>query len=71
MSEETHDQLTVADLAGLNTVSLREAADMLGYSHDWAYKLARRGEFPAKTIVQGRRYRVVAASLAKLLSAED
>ena len=69
--KEDRAALTVADLAGLNTVTVEEAAAMLGFTRNWAYRKINEGSFPAKTIRVGNRVRVVAESLARLLSAED
>ncbi|HEV7979837.1 helix-turn-helix domain-containing protein [Amycolatopsis sp.] len=53
------------------TVDLTEAATRaLGISRSYAYELARRGEFPARVIRVGRRYRVVTASILALVEDE-
>ena len=49
------------------TISVREAADALGYSHSWAYQLVAQDEFPCKVIKVNQRARVVTSSLVALL----
>ncbi|MFE5572058.1 helix-turn-helix transcriptional regulator [Amycolatopsis japonica] len=51
------------------TVSVPEAAQVLGISEWLAYKLINRGEFPAKVLPLGARKRVSTASLRGLLAA--
>ncbi|WP_280422562.1 helix-turn-helix transcriptional regulator [Nocardia carnea] len=53
------------------TVDLHTAADVLGIGRSTAYKLASAGDFPAKVIRAGRRYRVVSADLRRLISVDD
>lgn len=50
------------------TVDVPRAASAFGLSRSHAYDLAARGEFPARVIRVGGRYRVVTASLVKALS---
>jgi len=40
------------------TVSISEAADLLGVSRSLAYELVQRGEFPVTVLTIGRRRRV-------------
>lgn len=49
------------------TVDLPTAGAALGVSRSHAYELARRGEFPARALAVGSRYRVVTADLVRLL----
>lgn len=49
------------------TVDVPRGADALGVSRSHAYELAKRGEFPARTIQVGGRIRVITASLIRLL----
>lgn len=53
------------------TVDVADAARALGISRSAAYEAIRIGEFPAKVIPVRRRYKVVTASLVRLLSAEE
>ena len=49
------------------TMSLTEAAAVLGIGRSTAYELARRGEWPTSLLRLGRQYRVPTAQLAALL----
>ncbi|MFL6118882.1 helix-turn-helix transcriptional regulator [Actinophytocola sp.] len=44
------------------------AATAFGISRSHAYELITRGEFPAKVIRVGNRYRVITASIIRALS---
>lgn len=50
------------------TVSVSRAALAFGLSRSHAYDAASRGEFPARVIKVGGRYRVVTASIVRVLS---
>ncbi|WP_091449738.1 helix-turn-helix transcriptional regulator [Actinokineospora iranica] len=50
------------------TVSIPIAAAAFGLSRSHAYELVNRGEFPARVIQVGQRYRVVTASVLRALS---
>ncbi len=52
------------------TVTLPEAAELLGISRDHAYQLVRRDEFPCRVIRLGRRVVVPTAELDRLLAAD-
>lgn len=52
------------------TVDVAVAARAFGVSRSHAYELVNRGEFPAKVIKVGSRYRVVTESIIRALSAE-
>ena len=52
------------------TVDVTAAAMAFGLSRSHAYDLISRGEFPAKVIKVGNRYRVVTESVIHLLSAD-
>jgi excisionase family DNA binding protein len=52
------------------TVSIMQAAALLGMGRAKAYRMAREGTFPCKVIKVGRNYRVSTADLVRLLSAE-
>lgn len=55
----------------VRTVTLAEAARVLGISHQKATQLARAGEFPCRILKLGPRFwRVPAAELERLLDAE-
>ena len=58
--------LTIEDLHRRPTVSIIEAASLLGISADLAYESARRGELPCVSL--GRRRLVISARLIELLS---
>lgn len=47
------------------------AASVLGIGRTSAYELARRGEFPVKTLRLGHKYVVVVASLLRLLELDQ
>ena len=51
------------------TVSVPEAAEILGISRESAYKAVRAGEIPVLTL--GRRYVVSVARLRSLLDGDD
>ena len=50
------------------TVPVPVAATAFGLSRSHAYELVTRGEFPARVIKVGRRYRVVTASVLRVLA---
>jgi predicted DNA-binding transcriptional regulator AlpA len=52
------------------TVGVPRAATAFGISRSYAYELITRGEFPAKVIRAGGRFRVVTASIIRALSDE-
>ena len=52
------------------TVDVPTAALAFGISRSHAYDLVVRGQFPAKVIKVGSRYRVVTESIVAALSAE-
>jgi excisionase family DNA binding protein len=49
------------------TMSLTEAATVLGIGRSTAYDLARRGDWPTALLRLGRQYRVPTAQLTALL----
>ncbi|WP_436493191.1 helix-turn-helix transcriptional regulator [Actinokineospora sp. HUAS TT18] len=49
-------------------VGVPEAAAAFGLSRSHAYELIARGEFPARVLQVGSRYRVVTASILAILS---
>lgn len=53
------------------TVSPRESNRALGISDGLGYGLIARGEYPAKVLRLGRRYRVVTADLRRVLGITD
>lgn len=53
------------------TVSIPRACTAFGVSRSYGYELASRGEFPARTIKVGGRYRVVTASILANLGPVD
>jgi excisionase family DNA binding protein len=64
-------QLTLSELRlWPATVDVSTAAAAFGISRSHAYELVARGEFPAKIIRIGRRYRVITASIIRALSDE-
>jgi hypothetical protein len=50
------------------TVDIPKANMALGLSRAHGYALAQRGEYPARVLKVGGRYRVVTASIVRLLS---
>lgn len=52
------------------TVDVPTAALAFGISRSHAYDLVVRGQFPAKVIKVGSRYRVITESIVAALSAE-
>jgi predicted DNA-binding transcriptional regulator AlpA len=52
------------------TVSVPTACSALGIGKSCGYDAARRGNFPARVIKVGGRYRVVTASLVQVLGGE-
>jgi hypothetical protein len=50
------------------TVDIPRANTALGLSRAHGYALAQRGEYPARVLKLGGRYRVVTASIVRLLS---
>jgi excisionase family DNA binding protein len=60
---------TLEALRSRSTVTLREAADALGYSSSEAYRAARSGKL--RTIRIGRRILVATALLERLITAQD
>ena len=59
--------MTAAELAGRLTLTVPEAADVLGVDADAAYRAVQRGEFPVPVIRVGRRLVVPAAPLRTVL----
>ncbi len=55
-------------LIGCQTVSVEEAAVILGIGRGLAYESCRRGEFPVPVIRVGTRYRISRLALEKLLA---
>ncbi|EHR59176.1 Prophage CP4-57 regulatory protein (AlpA) [Saccharomonospora cyanea NA-134] len=51
------------------SVDVAKAATAFGISRSHAYELVARGEFPARVIKVGGRYRVITASVIGVLSA--
>jgi len=56
------------DLAGKATISVEQAASVLGLGRTAAYEAARRGEFPTRKL--GRRVLVPVPALLEWLGAE-
>lgn len=52
------------------TVDPATGATPYGISKSYAYELIKRGEFPAKVIKVGGRYRIVTASILAALGSE-
>lgn len=52
-------------------VDVDDACKALGISRAHGYAAVHRGDFPARVITVGRRYRVVTADLLRLLGAEQ
>lgn len=59
---------TVSQLRdGQPTLGVPEACKLLGISRSHGYEAVKRGVFPAKVLQVGRAYRVVTASLLRVL----
>jgi excisionase family DNA binding protein len=58
------------DLLEQPTISVEEAAEVLGIGRGHAYELARRRELPG-LLVLGSRYRVSTASLRRFLEGDE
>jgi len=52
------------------TTDVEVAGEILGIGRTTAYAMARRGDFPAKIVRIGRRYKVSVPALLKLLDAD-
>lgn len=52
------------------TVDIPTACRAIGLSKSHGYELAKRGEYPARVLKVGGRYRVITASIVALLSDE-
>lgn len=52
------------------TVDVPSAGAAFGLSRSYAYELVARGEFPARVIKVGSRYRVITESVIRALSDE-
>jgi predicted DNA-binding transcriptional regulator AlpA len=73
--DEITDEVRVPTLPEIKrqwppTVDVPAAARAFGVSRSHAYELVNRGEFPAKVIKVGSRYRVVTESIIRVLSDE-
>jgi predicted DNA-binding transcriptional regulator AlpA len=53
------------------TVDVPTAGKAFGISRSHAYELVKRGEFPAKVIQVGSRYRVITESIIHALSNDN
>lgn len=53
------------------TMSLPEAARVLGINRTTAWDLLKRGEFPIRVLVLGNRNRVMKMDLARFLAGDD
>lgn len=53
------------------TLSVEEAAHVLGISRNHAYELIKRGEWPTKVLRLGRRFRVPTVPLRRYLEIEE
>ena len=53
------------------TVDVTQAGRAFGLSKSFSYDLLARGEFPARAIKVGGRWRVLTASIIRVLSGED
>lgn len=58
---------TLIDLSTCATVSLAQAAQVLGVHRSTAWELYRRDEFPLPVLVIGKRLRVVKVHLERYL----
>lgn len=53
-----------------HTMTIEEAAEMLGIGRYLAYKLAREGRFPTRVLRIGKLYRVPRSDIERLLGIE-
>jgi predicted DNA-binding transcriptional regulator AlpA len=67
-SEEVFRHIEKAECA---TVSLTEAAQVLGIHRTTAWELWRRGEFPIRVLTLGSRHRVTKMDLARFLAGDE
>ncbi|MGV9748258.1 helix-turn-helix domain-containing protein [Rhodococcus zopfii] len=67
MNTNTNDTITLDDLRSRATVSVTEAAQVLGISRAAAYGMARNGKLPTVDL-DGRRRRVKSAALLAMLA---
>jgi hypothetical protein len=63
--------VTTAELRERLTVTVPEAAEILGVDADAAYRAVQRGEFPVQVLRVGRRLVVPAAPLRAVLGMAD
>jgi len=66
MSKKQSYTLNLEELAKKTTISVEQASSLIGISRQAAYDAANRGELP--TICVGRRKRVLAAPLYRMLT---
>lgn len=62
-------EITLAEARRRLTLSVPEAADLLGCSRSWAYGAAERGELPCRTI-RGRKF-VLVGPLLRAFGLDD
>lgn len=68
ITSRTFSPITLDDLGP--TCSIEEAAGVLGLGKNYAYQLARQGEFPG-LLVLGRRLRVSVPALRRYLGVDE
>lgn len=69
IEDPRRDGVTLAEVqAWPATVDIPTANTAIGLSKSHGYELAKRGEYPARVLKVGGRYRVVTASIVRLLS---
>lgn len=70
MSSERHPDGDLIDFSSCATVSLAEAAKVLGVHRSTAWDLYKRGEFPVPVLQIGHRLRVAKVHLQRYLLGE-
>ncbi len=71
MSSRSPSEPTTIDFTSCATVSLSEAATVLGIHRSTAWDLYRRNEFPVPVLKIGRRLRVTKVHLQNYLLGKD
>lgn len=68
--DQTANEVDVIDFTTCATLSLTEAATVLGIHRSTAWELYKRGEFPVPVLQIGHRLRVTKAQLRRFLMGE-
>lgn len=71
MKSRREEAIRHIDRAERATVSLPQAAQIIGINRTTAWELVQRDEFPVRTIKVGSRYRVTKWDLARYLIGDE